>query len=58
MSEIEFEELKQELKTLLPGFKKFTPKMIKKKRNYEVCFVRKRSHSISDFSVQGKKNSI
>lgn len=30
MAEIEFEELKRELKTLLTGFKKFTPKMIKK----------------------------
>lgn len=42
MSEIEFEELKRELKTLLSGYKKLTPEMIKKKRNYGICFCKKK----------------
>lgn len=58
MSEIEFEELKRELKTLLSGYKKLTPEMIKKNETMGFVFVRKRNHSISDFSVQGKKNSL
>ncbi len=54
MSEIEFERLKRELKTLLAGYKKLTPEMIKKLESMGFVFVRKRTHYIFDFPVQGK----
>ncbi len=54
MSEIEFERLKKELKTLLAGYKKLTPEMIKKLESMGFVFVRKRTHYIFDFPVHGK----
>ncbi|MCR4735426.1 MAG: hypothetical protein K5829_10535 [Treponema sp.] len=54
MSNVEFEQLKKELKTLFSGYKKLTPEMIKKLENLGFVFIRKKTHYIFDFKIQDK----